>query len=171
MSTDVPVLTSGSPANQASPPLPNDVPVLHAMIAELKGEHARADWWFARSESQTPSIPLTDLWWGQALLERGQPDAAIEKFKVANRKGPHFADPLEGWGEALMAKNQSHLALAKFAEAGKYAPNWGRLHLKWGEAAVYAGKPAEAKKQFALAAGLDLTPSEKAELAHQSSHA
>ncbi len=64
--------------------------------------------------------------------------------RIANQKGPHFADPLEGWGEALMAKNQSHLALAKFAEAEKYAPNWGRLHLKWGEALVYAGKKDEA---------------------------
>ena len=64
-----------------------------------------------------------------------------------------------------MAKNQSHLALAKFAEAEKYAPNWGRLHLKWGEALVYAGKPDEAKAQFARAEQLDLTPSEKSELA------
>ncbi len=96
---------------------------------------------------------------------RSQPDAAIEKFKLSNQKGPHFADPLEGWGEALMAKNQSHLALAKFAEAEKYAPNWGRLHLKWGEALAYAGKRDEARAQFARAAALDLTPSEKSELA------
>jgi tetratricopeptide (TPR) repeat protein len=137
---------------------------MHAMIAELEGEHARADWWFARSEAQTPSIPQTDLWWGQALLKRGQPDAAIEKFKLANAKGPHFADPLEGWGEALMAKNHSDRAIVKFAESEKYAPNWGRLHLKWGEALVWAGKPDEAKVQFARAAALDLTPVEKAEL-------
>jgi Tfp pilus assembly protein PilF len=64
-----------------------------------------------------------------------------------------------------MAKNQSHLALAKFKEAEKYAPNWGRLHLKWGEALVYANKKDEAKAQFARAAALDLTSSEKAELA------
>jgi len=136
-----------------------------AIIAELQGQHARADWWFARSEAQTPSIPLTDLWWGQALLARGQPDAAIQKFTRANTLGPKFADPLEGWGEALMAKNQSHLALEKFAEAEKYAPNWGRLHLKWGEALAYSGKKDEAAKQFVRAAQLDLTPSEKFELA------
>jgi tetratricopeptide (TPR) repeat protein len=136
-----------------------------ALIAELRSQHARADWWFARSEKQTPSIPFTDVMWGQALLARGQPDAAIEKFKLANQKGPRFADPLEGWGEALMAKNQSHLALAKFTEAEKYAPNWGQLYLKWGEALVYAGKPEEAKAQFGRAAQLDFTPSEKAELA------
>jgi tetratricopeptide (TPR) repeat protein len=99
------------------------------------------------------------------LLAEGDADGAIEKFKLANRRGPHFADPLEGWGEALMAKNQSHLALAKFTEATKYAPNWGRLHLKWGEALIYAGNPAQAKTEFARAAALDLTLSEKSELA------
>ncbi len=99
-----------------------------------------------------------------SLLARGQPDAAIAQFKLANQNGPHFADPLEGWGEALMAKNQSHLALAKFTEAEKYAPNWGRLHLKWGEALAYAGKHDDAKTQFARAGQLDLTPSEKSEL-------
>ena len=55
--------------------------------------------------------------------------------------------------------------MANFAEADKYAPNWGRLHLKWGEALVYAGKPEEAKQQFAMASGIDLTPFEKSELA------
>jgi Flp pilus assembly protein TadD len=75
------------------------------------------------------------------------------------------------WGEALMARNQSHLALAKFSEAEKYAPNWGRMHLKWAEALVYAGKADEAKVHFARAARLDLTPTDKAELARQSPHA
>jgi hypothetical protein len=51
------------------------------------------------------------------------------------------------------------------AEAEKYAPNWGRLHLRWGEALYYAGKKDEAQKQFARAAALDLTPSERTELA------
>jgi tetratricopeptide (TPR) repeat protein len=136
-----------------------------ARIAEIEGQHARADWWFARAIHDAPSIPLMYSTWGQALLERGQPDAAIAQFKLANEKGPRFADPLEGWGEGLMAKSQSHLALAKFAEAEKYAPNWGRLHLKWGEALVYAGHADEAKAQFSRAAQLDLTPSEKSELA------
>ena len=136
-----------------------------AIVADLKGDYARADWWFARSEAQTPSLPLTDLSWGQSLLRRRQPDAAIAKFTLANQKGPKFADPLEGWGEALMAKNQSHRALEKFAEAEKYAPNWGRLHLKWGQALAYSGNKEEAAKHFARAATLDLTPAEKSELA------
>jgi tetratricopeptide (TPR) repeat protein len=120
--------------------------------------------WFARAAQLAPSSPFAFNDWGQMLLAKGDPDSAIAQFTIANKKGPHFADPLEGWGEALMAKNQSHLALTKFAEADKYAPNWGRLHLKWGEALVYAGKKEEAQKQFARAAQLDLTAAEKSEL-------
>jgi len=139
--------------------------IARAEVANMQKQWSRADWWFARSLASNPSMPLADEQWGLALLKRGQPDAAIEKFKLSNRKASHFADPLEDWGEALMAKNQSHVALAKFAEAEKYAPNWGRLHLKWGEALVYAGKKDEAKAQFAHAAQLDLTAADKAELA------
>jgi Flp pilus assembly protein TadD len=131
----------------------------------LEGQHAQADAWFAQVEKAEPSIPFADTAWGQALMARGDAAGAIAKLTLANQKGPHFADPLEMWGEALMAKNQSHLALAKFEEAEKYAPNWGRLHLKWGEALGYAGRKDEAQKQFAKAANLDLTATEKAELA------
>jgi tetratricopeptide (TPR) repeat protein len=138
-----------------------------ALIAELQGQQARADWWFDRAETHAPSIPFADTLWGQALLARGKPDAAIAKFTLANQKGPHFADPLEGWGETMMAKKQPNQALAKFTEAEKYAPNWGKLHLKWGEALGDTGKKDEAKKQFALAAGLDLSAADKAELARQ----
>jgi predicted Zn-dependent protease len=138
---------------------------VHGMIAAGAKQWGRADWWFARAVADNPSIPIAYENWGRSLLERGQADAAIEKFKLSNQKGPHFADPLEGWGEALITKNQSHKALEKFAEAEKYAPNWGRLHLKWGEALAYSGNKDEAAKQFARAAALDLTPSEKFELA------
>ena len=134
-------------------------------IAFLAPEWGRADTWFDQATKLAPSIPFAYEDWGRSLLARGQPDAAIEKFTLANQKGPHFADSLEGWGEALMAKSQSHLALEKFAEAEKYAPNWGRLHLKWGEALAYSGNKDEAAKHFARAAAFDLTPSEKAELA------
>jgi tetratricopeptide (TPR) repeat protein len=144
--------------------------VARAQIAELRGQHDRADWWFVRAEGEGPLIPFASYEWAKALLARGKPDDAIAQFTLANQKGPHFADALEGWGEALMAKNQSHMALAKFADANKYAPNWGRLHLKWGEALYYTGRKDEARAQFARAAQLDLTPSEQTELAKAAAH-
>jgi Tfp pilus assembly protein PilF len=155
----------------ASPDDCYDCNLIRGEIAEAAKQPGQADTWFAKAVHDAPSIPIAYAQWGEALVARGKPDDAIEKFTLANQKGPHFADPLEGWGEALMAENQSHLALAKFAEAEKYAPNWGRLHLKWGEALYYAGKKDEAKTQFARAAQLDLTPSEKSELAKAASHA
>jgi tetratricopeptide (TPR) repeat protein len=130
-------------------------------IDALEGKPEAALSWNARAIAAAPSLPLAYTERGAMLLAKGDADAAIAEFKQANKKGPHFADPLEMWGEALMQKHRSDLALAKFEEADKYAPRWARLHLKWGEALFYAGKPDEAKKQFAIAAGLDLSQSDK----------
>ena len=134
-------------------------------IDALEKNWSGANYWFSRAAAAAPSIPFVDTDWGAMFLSKGDSEAAIAKFKDANAKGPHFADPLEMWGEALMQENRSDLALAKFEEAAKYAPNWGRLHLKWGEALFYAGKRGEGKKQFAAAAGLDLSSEERAALA------
>ncbi len=138
--------------------------VVRGQIAAITGNTKQAEDWYRRAITFAPSIPFAYADWGQMLLGAHDYDGAIAKFFLANQKGPHFADPLEMWGEALMMKNRSDLALVKFEEAAKYAPNWGLLHLKWGEALFYAGQKIEAKKQFAIAATLDLTPSEKSEL-------
>jgi tetratricopeptide (TPR) repeat protein len=124
-----------------------------------------AGYWLARAVQQAPSIPFAYFEWGQMLMAKGDYDGAIAKFTLANQKGPHFADSLEMWGDALIAQNRSDLALAKFEEANKYAPNWGRLHLKWAEALFYAGQKADAQKQFAIAKTLDLSATDKSELA------
>jgi tetratricopeptide (TPR) repeat protein len=143
-----------------------DCLVARGRIDAAEGNKAGAAYWFADAVRQAPSIPFAYTAWGEMLLHDGRIDAAIAEFKLANAKGPHFADPLEMWGEALMLQNRSDLALPKFTEADQYAPNWGRLHLKWGEALFYAGKHDEAKKQFAIAAGLDFSPADKTVLEH-----
>jgi tetratricopeptide (TPR) repeat protein len=155
-------------AHRLADTLPGDCVICLRVRGQIDAaEHnwSGAAWWFARAEAAAPSLPLPDSDWGAMLLAKGDYDGAIAKFTLANRKGPHFADPLEMWGEALIAKNRSDLALTKFDQAGKYAPNWGRLHLKWGEALLWSGKRDDAQKQFAIAATLDLAPSEYSELA------
>jgi len=139
--------------------------IARASAATAAKDWGRADFWFAHATALAPSIPHAYTEWGRMLRAKGDLDAAIAKFTIANQKGPHFADPLELWGEALIARNRSDQAVAKFEEANKYAPNWGRLHLKWAEALLWSGKRDEAKQQFALASRLDLTPAEKVELA------
>jgi tetratricopeptide (TPR) repeat protein len=148
--------------------LPDDCDICVRMkgrIAAMSHRYAEAARDFAIVAARSPDIPFAYADWGAMLLHEGKFDAAIAKFKTAHQKGPHFADPLEMWGEALIAKNRSDLALAKFEEADKYAPNWGRLHLKWAEALLWSGDHAGAKRQFAIAARLDLRPQDRAELA------
>ncbi|MGH6872131.1 MAG: hypothetical protein ACREHE_11550 [Rhizomicrobium sp.] len=134
-------------------------------IAAMEKRWGAAAYWFALDTRAAPSIPLGWSNWARMLLDKGDAAGAVEKARAARDLGPHFADPLEIWGEALMAQDRSGLALAKFAEAAQYAPHWGRLHLKWGEALWWSGQKDEARKQFAAAAGLELAPSEKSELA------
>jgi tetratricopeptide (TPR) repeat protein len=124
-----------------------------------------AAYWFSRAVRAAPSVPFAYTDWGAMLTAKGDLDGAIAEFKLAHVKGPHFADPLEMWGEVLMRENHSDVAIGRFEEANSYAPHWGRLHLKWGEALVYTGRKDDAQKQFETAGDLDLTPSEKSELA------
>jgi tetratricopeptide (TPR) repeat protein len=148
--------------------LPDDCDICaraHGKVETIHRNWNIAARWFALVSARSPDIPFADSDWGAMLLTKGDLDGAIAKFESANRKGTHFADPLEMWGEALIAKDRSDLALAKFTEADRYAPNWGRLHLKWGEALYWSGDRVGAGQQLAIATQLALTPAEKAELA------
>jgi tetratricopeptide (TPR) repeat protein len=137
---------------------------MRGTMAGLEKNWRGADYWFARAVRAAPSVPFNYTDWGVMLLAKGDVEGAIAKFRVANQKGPRFADPLAMWGEALIAQNRSDLALAKFEEANSYAPNWGHLHLKWGEALLWSGNKQDAKKHFAIASRLDLSEGEASEL-------
>lgn len=54
--------------------------------------------------------------WGLVLLQQGQPDEAIERFRQALRLRPDFVPALHNWGTALLAKGQHEAAIAKFRE-------------------------------------------------------
>ena len=133
-------------------------------IAALRGDLQGVNAWFARAASGSALLPFAYWDWGRALLSLGRPDDAIAKFAQAQRLGPHFADPLELWGEALMRKADFSSAVAKFAEADKYAPRWGKNHLRWGEALMLSGRHAEARRQYEIANGLDLSKPDRAAL-------
>jgi tetratricopeptide (TPR) repeat protein len=62
-----------------------------------------------------------------ALFRHGDLDGAAAKFKDANHKSPHWADPLKAWGDVLVKQGNTKDALAKYDEALKYAPNWMQL--------------------------------------------
>ncbi len=135
-----------------------------ARIAELQNQHAQADALFTAAVHAQPETPFAYADWGAALLSRGDIKGAIAKLKQASQKGPRFADPLEVWGEALMREGDFSAAAAKFTAATALAPQWGRSHLRLSQALVKLGHDNAARKELALAATLDLSASERAEL-------
>jgi tetratricopeptide (TPR) repeat protein len=138
---------------------------MRGRIAALRHDFAGAAGWYQRAIDSGSDLPFAYEDWAAALWTQGKPDDAIAKLQNAVDRAPQDADALELWGEILVATNRSDLALAKFEAANLSAPAWGRLHLKWGEALHYLGRRAEAQAQFASAAALYLTPSERAALA------
>ena len=63
-----------------------------------------------------------------------------------------------------MSKGDFRAAAAKLAEAGDAAPRWGRNRLLWGEALMLSGRYGEARAQFRIADGLDLSGPDRAAL-------
>ena len=138
---------------------------VRGMIASRRKDWASADRWFAATARLTPSFPFALTTWGaDLLLLRNDPDGAIAKLAAAHRISPHFADPIELWGEALIRKGDLQAAIAKLTEASRYAPRWGRNHMMWGQALMLSGRYAEARRQYEIANGLDLTISDRAAL-------
>ncbi len=66
-----------------------------------------------------------------------------------------------------IAIGKASAAIEKFKLSSQKGPHFADPLEGWGETLVYAGKKDEAKMHFARAATLDLTLSEKAELANQ----
>lgn len=135
-----------------------------AALAAMQNQAARADDLFAAAVQHQPEIPFAYADWGSALLARGDVAGAIAKLKLANKRGPGFADPLEVWGEALVRQGDFAAAAAKFSAANALAPQWGRSHLRLGQTLLKLGNGTAAREQFALAATLDLSAAEKSEL-------
>jgi tetratricopeptide (TPR) repeat protein len=62
-----------------------------------------------------------------ALARHGDLVGAEVKLIDANKRGPHWADPLKAWGDVLVKQGNIKGALAKYDEALRYAPNWKQL--------------------------------------------
>jgi tetratricopeptide (TPR) repeat protein len=96
-------------------------------VLDLRGNWSGAQEWYAKAVKLGPSVPSGYYSWGVALAKHGDLDAGAAKFKDANLKGPHWADPLKAWGDVLAKQGHTKEALAKYDAALKYAPNWKQL--------------------------------------------
>lgn len=134
------------------------------LIAAYAGRRPESDALFARAVARTPSLPAGHYAWAEALLLRGQIDRAIEQARLANQKGPRWAEPLKLWGDGLLKQRNPKEAAAKYAAAAVRAPRWGQLHMYWAASLWRLGKRDEARAKLRAAAGMDLNEADRRHL-------
>jgi tetratricopeptide (TPR) repeat protein len=98
-----------------------------ADVLDMRGNWVGAQEWYTKAVKLAPSLPAGYYSWGLALAKHGDLSAAIEQLRLANLKGPTWADPLKAWGDVLAKEGHGKEGLAKYDEALKYAPNWKEL--------------------------------------------
>ena len=108
--------------------------VARGVVANAEGKFAEADHWFAEASRIGPSTANGPLYWGEALLKRGDAARAAAQYREVLRRSPRAEEAMVGLGEALIAQDDATGAVKQFAAANALTPKWGRLHLKWGEA-------------------------------------
>jgi tetratricopeptide (TPR) repeat protein len=98
-----------------------------ADILDHRGDWPAAQKAYADAVALAPDLPAAYYSWAVALARHGDLNGAAAKLKEANRRGPHWADPLKAWGDVLLKQGRTKEALAKYDAALKYAPNWKQL--------------------------------------------
>jgi tetratricopeptide (TPR) repeat protein len=98
-----------------------------ADILDGRGDWGAAQKAYAEAVALAPDLPAAYYSWGVALARHGDLVGAETNLMDANKRGPHWADPLKAWGDVLLQQGNRKKALAKYDEALKYAPNWKQL--------------------------------------------
>jgi tetratricopeptide (TPR) repeat protein len=98
-----------------------------ADVLDMRGNWAGAQEWYIKAVKLAPSLPGGYYSLGLALAKHGDLPAAIEQLRLANLRGPNWADPLKAWGDLLAKERHGKEGLAKYDEALKHAPNWKEL--------------------------------------------
>ncbi len=96
-------------------------------ILEARGNWSDAQEWYAKAVQLAPELPAGYYSWGMALVKHADLAGAEAKFKDANKRGPHWADPLKAWGDVLVKQGKIKEALGKYTDALKFAPKWKEL--------------------------------------------
>jgi tetratricopeptide (TPR) repeat protein len=85
----------------------------------------RAQRAYANAVALAPDLPAAYYSWGAALARHDDLAGAEAKLRDANRRGPHWADPLKAWGDVLVKEGNAKEALAKFDKARSSTPQLG----------------------------------------------
>ncbi|HAL08152.1 MAG TPA: hypothetical protein DCP26_12530 [Brevundimonas sp.] len=138
--------------------------IARGQVAALAGDLAGAERAFDAAARLAPSLPFAPAARGRALLDRGDTAAAIRELRTAHRLGPQWAEPLKYWGDALARQDDWRGAERRYALAAERAPGWGALHLEWSRSLMSLGRRDDARAKLRAAAGMDLSPADRARL-------
>ncbi|MDR3508346.1 MAG: tetratricopeptide repeat protein [Caulobacteraceae bacterium] len=131
---------------------------VRGIMALEQGDFAAAQAWLNQAVGQGPRLAFAHADLGALSLAQGDAPAALVHLRRAHALSPHYADALALMGEALTRQGKARAAARWFARADREAPRWGRNHLRWGQALLAAHDPEGARRQFDLAAALELDP-------------
>ena len=84
-----------------------------ADILDGRGDWAGAQKAYAEAVALAPDLPAAYYSWGVALAKHGDLADAEAKLKDANKRGPHWADPLKAWGDVLAKQGQDQRGARK----------------------------------------------------------
>ena len=95
---------------------------------------------------------------GEALVEMGRPDLAMQHFQAAARISPEVSTPHYNLGTLLQMRGELDQAIREYSLALRYSADPKELaqtHNNLGALLMQARKPADAKKQFDEALAID----------------
>lgn len=163
------LIAAGRPAEARDVLASTPLDAYQAVIARGEAASALKDWadadrWFARAKALAPSLPWAHLADGRSRLARGDLAGAEAALKVAQARAPRLAEVRYEQGLLALRRGDAAAAVRAFKAAAERAPQWGRLHLVWGEAEAGRGRSDTAHALWTKAAGMDLSPTDRARL-------
>lgn len=129
--------------------------LVRAFVAALARDPA-ADRLFAAVAARTPSLPLAQTLWAEALVRTGKFAPAEPHALAALTLGPNSAEAAFWLGESLLGQGKAKAAGEAFERAARDQPHWGRAQIKWGSALWMAGDRADAIARLNAARSMTL---------------
>jgi len=117
-------------------------------VVETMADRDRALECFNKAVTLAPNLSVARYARGVALLQEGQPAAAIEDFRFTLAHDPKDFNALDGLGEAQLRLDRVEEAVESFRQAVELSPKERKFLMHYGRALQRAGRREEAQVVF-----------------------
>jgi len=126
-----------------------------ALVLRGKRDEGKEHFLLAFNHPQNPTPELSARNLGQALLEEGQPDQALNWFRTSLARNDRYADAYVGLSDALTQLGRSDDAVVQLELGHERLPDDASVSLALGEAYFESGRFSDARKLFEHVASAD----------------